>query len=125
MKKLKNILNNYLISDNKQYPIYILKLLLMKTTKLNFLWKTYELEIIKDKYENNRTYLWLIDKSDNEYFSDISINDPRLDINENEILINKDFQNCFKDNNELYQWIKENFDIKSWWINNWYYTFTI
>lgn len=97
----------------------------MKTTKLNFLWKTYELEIIKDKYENNRTYLWLIDKSDNEYFSDISINDPRLDINENEILINKDFQNCFKDNNELYQWIKENFDIKSWWINNWYYTFTI
>ena len=97
----------------------------MKTTKLNFLWKTYELEMIKDKYENNRTYLWLIDKSDNEYFSDISINDPRLDINENEILINKDFQNCFKDNNELYQWIKENFDIKSWWINNWYYTFTI
>lgn len=97
----------------------------MKTTKLNFLWKTYELEIIKNKYENNRIYLWLIDKSDNEYFSDISINDPKLDINENEILINKDFQNCFKDNNELYQWIKENFDIKSWWINNWYYTFTI
>jgi len=97
----------------------------METTKLNFLWKTYELEIIKDKYENNRIYLWLIDKSDNEYFSDISINDPILDINENEILINKDFQNCFKDNMDLYQWIKENFDIKSWWINNWYYTFTI
>ena len=97
----------------------------MKTTKLNFLWNTYELEIIKDKYENDRIYLWLIDKSDNEYFSDISINDPRIDISENEILINKDFQNCFKNNNDLYQWIKENFDIKSWWINNWYYTFII
>lgn len=97
----------------------------MKTTKLNFLWKTYELEIIKDKYENDRIYFWLIDKSDNEYFSDISINDPSIDISENEILINKDFELCFNNPNDLYQWIKGNFDIKSWWINNWYYTFTI
>ena len=50
------------------------------TVQLKFLWKIYNLKVLKSEYlNNNKPYLWLVNPKTWEYFSDITVNLPWLD----------------------------------------------
>lgn len=94
-----------------------------KSLKLKMYNEIFNLKLIKSEYLNNwRIYLWL--ESKEWPFSDISINDPSLDTLSNEILINPDFEMCFKWTEEMRKRLEENIWIKSRWIHGRYHTFT-
>lgn len=98
------------------------------TVYLNFLWKKRKLELIQDQYQNNnKLYLWLYDIKENDYFCDITCNDPNCLLAQNQNIIDNDFiQICFNNNIEnLKNRLKENLNIKDFDYYFWYYTFTL
>ena len=66
-------------------------------------WETYDLEFKFSKYANNdRIYIWLIDKEDGCPFCDITENHPELsdedmliDHDGEKVIIDNDFISCF------------------------------
>lgn len=97
-----------------------------KDLVIKMFWKNYYLELLKSEYLNWKLYLWLQDKKADEYFSDITVNLPWLDI-EWYNYIDYDFiECCFNSNIEnLKKRLKENLDIKDFWKYMGYYYFTL
>ena len=95
--------------------------------KLKTYFWVYNLELIKEQYQNNwRTYYWLFDKENWEPFSDITVNDPCEMLDSNEHLIDHDFLCCFGWNVEaMRKRLEKNLKITD--FRNWgqYYHFTI
>ena len=80
-------------------------------------WKTYELELTKSNYtNNNRTYLWLLNKKTWEPFCDLSENHAEISDNEiydtlpwhEAIIINHDFISMFDSERAAKIRIREN-----------------
>ena len=97
----------------------------MKTLKLNFLGKTYNLRLVESNYtNNNKTYYWLVDTADDNFFCDITVNLPysNQDVN----WIDNDFMMCFKTAFDCKKWLKQNLKIKEFWLGytSWFYYFT-
>lgn len=93
-------------------------------TKMKLGWT--DLRLIKDEYENNgRIYLWLVDVETGEYFSDITVNVPDMELSPNECLIDPSFELAFGKTDEMRKWLEDNLNIKSWGVNQWYYCFTL
>ena len=99
----------------------------MKNLKIRMYGKTYNLDLYKSVYaSNSRPYLWLIDKEDWYFFTDISFNDDEVETLSNEYLLNTDFILCFKgDVEKARKRLEKNLNIQSWWMHNWYYCFTL
>lgn len=83
---------------------------------LEFLWKTYDLEITRSVYQNGRTYLGLYEPSSWEPFADITEN--HVEVSDEDIygripwcealVIDNDFMNCFPSERECKIWIRDN-----------------
>ena len=89
--------------------------------KLTMYWKTYNLNLIRDKYShNNRVYLGLVDSDSWEPFADISINDTSVDVEDNRVLVNPDFLMCFESADSMVEWLEKNlwYHVKK---SDWYY----
>jgi hypothetical protein len=77
--------------------------------KLKLYGKEYDLQLIRDKYSSNgRTFLWLEDTKDWDYFSDISVNDPSVALDDDEVLVNHDFELCFENEDKMVEWLQDN-----------------
>ena len=94
--------------------------------------ETYDLRLIVGTYQmpgdnwHYRTYLWLDDAKTWEPFADISVNDLKVDVtSEDEILINPDFEHCFKDVTKMREWLYENLPAYARWVHWWYHTISI
>lgn len=87
--------------------------------------KTYNLDLVKSEYLNNKKpYLWLIDKKDGEYFSDITVNLPTGKTEYN--YIDFDFiECCFSYIGDTEKRLRENLKIKDFGKDGDYYYFTL
>lgn len=96
------------------------------TVQLKFLWKIYNLKVLKSEYlNNNKPYLWLVNPKTWEYFSDITVNLPWLDHLKWYNFIDPDFiELCFSYIWDCENRLKENLNIKEFHKHWDYYYFT-
>jgi len=96
---------------------------------LEFLWKTYDLEVTRSVYQNGRTYLGLYEPSSWEPFADLSENHVEIPDDEiyhhlegyEAIVIDNDFIACFESVRDCKIWLRDNLKIciTTWEIEWW------
>ena len=79
---------------------------IMEWLELEFLGKTYKLNLTEGEYSvNGRKYYWLYDSEDWEPFADVTANYPDINLADDEALLDWDFVMCFDNEWKAIMWL--------------------